>query len=112
MEVTVHVQAPTALIRRKQPSVFAEEEAGAGQKAGLDVSENTVEIDIFMVRVSRSAQITGARSPCGLNFVLLRLIFLDPLCRTCFMLPFWRLELLGGSWNLRKLLIPGYKYLK
>lgn len=50
------------------------------------------------------AQILGARSPWRLHFVRWRQIFLGPQYEygTCFMSPFWCLELWGGGFVFRK----------
>ena len=49
------------------------------------------------IAYSRGAQIQGARSRGGLNFVRWRRILVGPQYGTCFVSPFWWLEFSGDS---------------
>jgi hypothetical protein len=55
-------------------------------------------------------EFSDARSPRRLNFILWRLIFVGLWCGTCFMLPFWRLAFLPGSWTFGKSVHPCNNY--
>jgi hypothetical protein len=62
---------------------------------------------VHLVPESRGAQIPGARSPLQINFVRWRLIFVGLQSVTCFMSPFWCLEIWGSSKDFWKI----YAYL-
>jgi hypothetical protein len=75
------------------------------RKSSLYMKINTSKWKCVVLQ-DRGAQITDARSPCRLNFVRWRLIFLDPKCGTCFMPLFWRLKSWGGSYIFEKFVHP------
>ena len=53
----------------------------------------TDQISLAVMRQSRGAQLSGSRSPLRINILRWHLTFVGPQYGTCFMLPFWRLEI-------------------